>query len=140
MAEFKPLPPFGEQHKAVNNHPITPPQNLIYKWRTEGYHQDYCGADDYLYHKIAQWGWEQRGAANEAEQLKIRDEVADKAAQWGWDQRGADIEAKLQKARDEELKACIEWLEDNLYYLWGHFASDKIINDLKEAMRPQEEL
>ena len=41
-------------------HPLTPPKELINAWRAEGYHQDYCEADDYLYHKIAEWGWQQR--------------------------------------------------------------------------------
>lgn len=43
-------------------HPLTPPKELINAWRAEGYHQDYCEADDYLYHKIAEWGWQQRNA------------------------------------------------------------------------------
>lgn len=64
-------------------HPITPPKQLINKWQAEGYHQDYCEAVDYLFHKIAEWGWEQRGT---------------------------DIEAKLQKARDEELEAICEYI------------------------------
>ena len=37
--------------------------------------------------------------------------VATQAAQWGWDQRGAATEADLQQARDEELNACCEWLD-----------------------------
>lgn len=32
------------------------------------------------------------------------------AINWGWQQRGAVNEAELQKARDEELEACCEWL------------------------------
>ena len=90
-------------------HPITPPQNLIYKWRTEAYHQDHCGADDYFYHKIAEWGWEQRGA---------------------------DIEAKLQKARDEELEACCEEMKSipsPLGIPFGEMAS----NALRAARRPK---
>lgn len=34
-----------------------------------------------------------------------------KSAQMGWDQRGAATEAELQKARDEELNECCEWLD-----------------------------
>ena len=39
--------------------------------------------------------------------------IATKAAQWGYKQRGAVNEAELQKARDEELEACCEWLVAN---------------------------
>jgi hypothetical protein len=36
--------------------------------------------------------------------------MIDRAAQWGYDQHGAANEAELQKARDQELEACCEWL------------------------------
>jgi hypothetical protein len=39
--------------------------------------------------------------------------IATQAARWGADQRGAVNEAELQKARDEELKACLWHLESN---------------------------
>ena len=35
-----------------------------------------------------------------------QEHVADQAARWGYEQRGAVNEAELQKARDEELEAC----------------------------------
>ena len=38
--------------------------------------------------------------------------VADQAAQWGWDQRGAATEAELQETRDEEREACCKWLTE----------------------------
>jgi hypothetical protein len=37
-------------------------------------------------------------------------QLCTQAAQWGADQRGAVNEAELQKARDEELEACCEWV------------------------------
>ena len=35
--------------------------------------------------------------------------LATKAARWGWDQRGAANEAELQQRADQELEACCEW-------------------------------
>ena len=43
----------------MTDHPITPPQELINKWWAESCDLDYCEADDYLYRKIAQWGYKQ---------------------------------------------------------------------------------
>jgi hypothetical protein len=40
-------------------------------------------------------------------------QLCTQAAQWGYDQRGAVNEAELQKARDQELEACCEWLDYN---------------------------
>ena len=63
--------------------PITPPPELVVQW--------------YLAAKampVDQW---------------VTD-VATAAAQWGWEQRGAANEAELQQARDEELKGCEEWV------------------------------
>ena len=70
--------------------PITPPHELKQQWFNEAPRQDYCSATDYAIAKSSQWGYEQRGAANEAE---------------------------LQKARDEELEACIAWMMQMGY--WG---------------------
>jgi hypothetical protein len=36
--------------------------------------------------------------------------LAAQAAQWGWDQRGAATEAELQQRADQELDACCEWI------------------------------
>jgi hypothetical protein len=47
------------------------------------------------------------------------------AYQAGADRRGAVNEAELQKARDEELKACCEWLRLRQATLEDHFA-DKL--------------
>ena len=68
---------------ADKQHPITPPQELINKWRAEGYHQDYCEAEDYLYHKIAEWGWQQRDAT---------------------------VPQELQERADQQLNECCNWL------------------------------
>lgn len=62
--------------------PITPPPELVVQW--------YLAARAM---PVDQW---------------VTD-VATAAAQWGWDQRGEANEAELQKARDEELEACCEW-------------------------------
>ena len=37
--------------------------------------------------------------------------IASRAAQWGYAQRGAINEVELQKARDEQLDACCDWLD-----------------------------
>lgn len=70
-------------HATTERHLITPPRNLVAQWIAEGNRQEYCTTDEYLIDKVAQWGYEQRGAVNEA---------------------------ALQKARDEELEACCEQL------------------------------
>ena len=61
-------------------HPITPPPQLVEQW---------------------------------IDMLSSRSDYAvfSLAAQWGWEQRSAAIEAELQQARDEELEACCEWLD-----------------------------
>ena len=41
--------------------------------------------------------------------------IATAAAQWGWEQRGAAIEAELQQRADQELEACVEWLDRRLF-------------------------
>lgn len=64
---------------------MTPSCELVQQWITEGHYQDYCSPTAYLIGKVAQWGYEQRGATNEA---------------------------ALQKARDEELEACLEEIRD----------------------------
>ena len=63
-------------------HPITPPPELVRQWYNE------CPE------------------ANEAS-LPY---VAAQAARWGYEQRGAVNEAELQQAMDEELEACINWI------------------------------
>jgi hypothetical protein len=67
-------------------HPITPPRELVRQWIKE------CDQPD-----DPRW--------QEYEQ-----DIANHAAEWGYDQRDKVDEAKLQKARDEELEACCEWL------------------------------
>ena len=93
MAKFKPLPPSGEQHEALNNYPITPPDDLLQQW-----------VNNYF-------GYTANGVSLVSEKF-----FATQAAQWGWEQRGAANEAELQKARDEELDACCELLA---YAGWG---------------------
>lgn len=57
MAEFKPLPPFGEQHKAVNNHPITPPKKLVDQWFEASVLEGEITYDEYNFANLAaRWG------------------------------------------------------------------------------------
>ena len=67
----------------TDQHPITPPPELVRKWIDEATSQTY--AERWIF-------------------------IVEQAAQWGYDQRGEVNEAKLQEARDEELEACCEWL------------------------------
>ena len=67
----------------MTDHPITPPPELVRKWIDEATSQTYAERWIFIVEQAARWGYEQRGAVNEA---------------------------KLQKARDEELEACCEWL------------------------------
>ena len=67
-------------------HPITPPEELVQQWLGNYFGcvvNELSDSEKYLATQASQWGYEQRGAANEAE---------------------------LQKARDEELDACCEYL------------------------------
>jgi hypothetical protein len=73
----------------TNQHPITPPPELVDQWREETCPFFHLGGINDLATQSAQWGWDQRGTANEAE---------------------------LQEARDEELKACREWLEERNFF------------------------
>lgn len=69
----------------TQEHPITPPEELVEQWC----HKWSIANGDfgpYLATQAALWGCEQRGAVNEAE---------------------------LQKARDEELEACCEWMRQS---------------------------
>ena len=43
----------------TNQHPITPPPELVKKWLNEGRHQDYCSASEHAIAQAAQWGADQ---------------------------------------------------------------------------------
>jgi hypothetical protein len=43
----------------TNQHPITPPAELVRQWDMEGHHQDYCTVTEYVTSKTAQWGADQ---------------------------------------------------------------------------------
>ena len=72
--------------RQIRSSEIEPPPELVEQWLSEHY-----GAEPVA-----------PGAATS--------HVATEAARWGWDQRGAVNEDELQKARDEELEASCEWL------------------------------
>jgi len=71
-------------------HPITPPPELVQQWVTEACPECRLTYDEFTGESV--------------------ESLATAAAQWGWDQRGAANEAELQKARDEELEACCQHL------------------------------
>ena len=74
--------------------PLTPPTELVAQWRNKWM----CHFDDLhpaFGHDFQQY-------------------VITQAAQWGWAQRGAANEAELQQARDEKLKGCEEWVADKI--------------------------
>jgi hypothetical protein len=43
----------------TNQHPITPPPELVQQWNTEGRHQDYCTLTESIAARAAQWGADQ---------------------------------------------------------------------------------
>lgn len=49
--------------------------------------------------------------------ITVAEFIATQAARWGYTQRGAINEAELQKARDEELEAVIAWMMKMSF--WG---------------------
>ena len=65
-------------------HPLTPPFELMNQWYKKACKDPYNGG-------------------------KFKD-FASSASQWGWDQRGAATEAELQQRADQELEACCEWI------------------------------
>ena len=65
-------------------HPLTPPFELMNQWYKKACKDPYNGG-------------------------KFKD-FASSASQWGWDQRGAATEAELQQRADQELEACEEWI------------------------------
>ena len=40
----------------TNQHPITPPPELVQQWNIEGRHQDYCTLTESIAARAAQWG------------------------------------------------------------------------------------
>ena len=92
-------------------HPITPPDPLMQQWR----HQWWSVDPDCLGTSLQHY-------------------IADQASQWGWDQRGAANEAELQQARDEELEACYEWL---YFYGANGASSAGDARNLRAARRPK---
>jgi hypothetical protein len=43
----------------TNQHPITPPPELVQQWDVEGRHQDYCTVASHIAARAAQWGADQ---------------------------------------------------------------------------------
>ena len=70
----------------TDQHPITPPTELVQQWRQ-------------------QWA-----CCPLNRDPDLGSYIANQAAQWGWVQRGAANEAELQQRADQELEACCEWL------------------------------
>lgn len=40
----------------TQEHPITPPPELVKQWLAEGHHQDYCSATEHAIAQAARWG------------------------------------------------------------------------------------
>jgi hypothetical protein len=93
----------------TEQHPITPPNELVRKWL-----ENYFGC----------WDDVTIAAAD------VSRYIAAKSTQWGHEQRGADIEDDLQKARDEELEACCEHLQRSM-------SPRATIDYLRAARRPK---
>ena len=93
--------------------PITPPDELVQQWRL-----DWVCVPDAT-----------QGA------LGLQRYIATAAAQWGWDQRGEANEAELQQAADQELDACCEVLNKSPY--GASLAVNGVIEQLRAARRPQ---
>lgn len=100
--------------RQIRNSEITPPDDLLQQW-----------VNNYF-------GYTANGVSLVSEKF-----FATQAAQWGWEQRGAVNEAELQKARDEELNACEEWLREARNHGFG-YDHGKILSDkLRAARRPK---
>ena len=73
---------------------ITPPFELMNQWYKKACKDPYNGGQFIM--------------------SQVLKDICTQASQWGWDQRGAANEAELQQARDEELKGCEEWVADKI--------------------------
>ena len=51
--------PITTETMSNNDHPITPPPELVEQWLTEGHHQDYCSATEHAIAQAARWGADQ---------------------------------------------------------------------------------
>ena len=94
-----------------NNHPITPPPELMQQWAVE------------------YWG-------NAGELLASSERyIATQAARWGADQQlqldAEQINQAWQKAADQELKACCEWVYNSEY------CEPHAVLHLRTARRPK---
>ena len=90
--------------------PITPSDELIQQWRHERIYSNPDLPSGLRY-------------------------LATRAAQWGWDQRDAATEAELQQRADQELEACCEWLNKSPY--GASLAVNGVIEQLRVARRPK---
>ena len=62
QAQFRSLddkPLLVDEPMTDQNHPITPPPELVHQWLTEGHHQDYCSASEHAIAQAARWGADQ---------------------------------------------------------------------------------
>ena len=93
-----------------NQHPITPPPELVKQW---------CHENGDEIKTSPRW-------------YQI---VATQAARWGADQQlkldAEQIAQAYQKGADQELEACCEWLDQNCNHCW------ELLADLRAARRPK---
>ena len=94
----------------TQEHPITPPPELVEQWYRN---------------------WRQ---LNREKLTDFPEYIATQAARWGYEQRGAVNEAELQQARDEELEACCEYIGGEGEW----FANpEHRLHELRAARRPK---
>jgi len=97
----------------MTEHPITPPDELVQQW---------LAAPEYAGERMMVSMTERR-----------LQEIADKAARWGFNQRGAVNEAELQKARDEELLESCKWLHNARNHGLGYDIGQSLAANLRAA-------
>jgi len=51
----------------TQQHPITPPPELLHRWDMEGRHQDYCTVNEYVAYHVAQWFLDQQNDHDESD-------------------------------------------------------------------------
>ena len=100
--------------------PITPPDELVRQWWLEETYDV-----NTMYVSRPAFG---------VELLNL----ATKASHWGWDQRGATNEAELQQARDEELEACKQVVVDQEWFAWPEPRLSQLHDARRPAPKPPE--
>jgi len=119
----------------TNQHPITPPLELVQQWNTEGRHQDYYTLTESIAARAAQWGSDQELEAC-CEWLKVQET---QSAKW-FDIRhdACALVSDLRAARRPKPPSLKEQLLQKLEHIRDvadkYQSTQNAIDDLRETL------